>query len=553
VNRIPAAPIAAFPVVLVGGGGTGPGGTGPTGPTGPGISGTAGTGPTGPTGPAGGPTGATGSASTGPTGRTGPTGPTGSSITGPTGIGATGSTGASGLQGTTGPTGATGAGATGPTGASGPLGTGPTGPAGTASGTGATGPTGASGAAGAPGSVGATGPTGASGTAGSVGATGPTGAVGTAGSAGATGPTGATGASGTAGSAGATGPTGASGTAGSVGATGPTGASGAQGTVGGAGATGPTGASGTAGSIGATGPTGSTGTTGATGSAATGPTGAAGGGGGTGRLGGLLSYSSATALLFKPYNGNQIQINGTQFAIPNAGIAGLANTSVFLNGTGGQNLAASTTYYVYAFNNAGTVTADFRTDGNGRITDTTSGNEGVEVRCSAGTTPDPTRSLIGIIRTNASSQFVNTTSQRFVRSWFNRQSEGLSMQNAFTAQRSTASASAVELHAEIRCEYLVWLNESVSASLTGDMLTSSGTARVFNFVGWDGLADQVRTCFADCNATSALPVSLTVTTTHSAAEGYHYVTYMGQVTAAATALFGAAATTFNGLSAVIVK
>lgn len=110
-SNIPA-PIAAMPVVLVGG---------PTGPSG---------GPTGPTGPAGLATitGATGSA--GPTGFTGPTGT----------VGATGAGAFTGPTGRTGPPGSVGAASTGPTGPTGAIGVSqsvsgsivaPTGPAGT--------------------------------------------------------------------------------------------------------------------------------------------------------------------------------------------------------------------------------------------------------------------------------------------------------------------------------------------------------------------------------------------------------------------------------------
>lgn len=180
VEVVAPAPVAARPVVVIGGP-TGPaggptGGTGPTGHTGaPAATGT--TGPTGATGPTG--RGATGPASTGATGPSGPPGgPTGSQgDTGPTGVagsasntGATGHTGPTGSTGFTGPVGtAANTGATGPSGPSGP--TGKTGPAGTAANTGATGPTGITGPTGA----GATGPTGLPGSATNTGATGPTG------------------------------------------------------------------------------------------------------------------------------------------------------------------------------------------------------------------------------------------------------------------------------------------------------------------------------------------------------------------------------------------
>jgi len=92
------APVAAYPVVVVGGP-TGPSGgpTGPMGPTGFAVSFTGPTGRTGPTGPLGtGPTGATGAgAFTGPTGITGP-------------VGSVGQTGPTGVTGTTGPTGSVG-------------------------------------------------------------------------------------------------------------------------------------------------------------------------------------------------------------------------------------------------------------------------------------------------------------------------------------------------------------------------------------------------------------------------------------------------------------
>lgn len=84
------APIAAQPVVVIGG---------PTGPAG---------GPTGPVGPAG------------PTGNTGATGTRGQ--TGPLGTGPTGATGAGAFTGPTGRTGPPGKGATGPTGSTGLMG-----------------------------------------------------------------------------------------------------------------------------------------------------------------------------------------------------------------------------------------------------------------------------------------------------------------------------------------------------------------------------------------------------------------------------------------------
>src|SRR5438874_1855744 len=70
---------------------------------------------------------------------------------------------------------------------------------------------------------------------------------------------------------------------------------------------------------------------------------------------GRLVYVSTTALSYLPFNGDLIKISGVLYQIPSGGIVGLANTGVYIDGVAAQNLAASTLYYVYAFNNRGVV------------------------------------------------------------------------------------------------------------------------------------------------------------------------------------------------------
>src|SRR5262249_9990987 len=119
-------------------------------------------------------------------------------------------------------------------------------------------------------------------------------------------------------------------------------------------------------------------------------------------------------------------------------------------------LASNTNYYVYAFNNSGTVTGDFRTDGNGHITDTTAGNEGVEVRCSAGTTPDPTRTLIGLIRTSGTN-FAASGATQFVLSWFNRRR--VTSRITDTTARSVTATTMTEFASAFRAQFLMWAGE----------------------------------------------------------------------------------------------
>jgi hypothetical protein len=243
---------------------------------------------------------------------------------------------------------------------------------------------------------------------------------------------------------------------------------------------------------------------------------------------GRLTFVSATAIKFAPYNGDLIKINGTIFQIPAAGIAGVANTSVFVNGVGGSNLAATTFYYVYAFNNSGTITADFRTDGNGHLPSDTAGNIGTEVRVSAGTTKDDTRTLIGMVRTNGSSQFADSLAQRFVVSWFNRRTIGTSA--SFSTTRTTTSTTLVELNTEIRNEFLTWNDEAVLAFFAGGGFSSTtgGGATVSTDVTYDGATGEMATLFDPGTVNLFYPVAAHHSK-NGLAEGYHFATVAGKV------------------------
>jgi Collagen triple helix repeat (20 copies) len=348
------------------------------------------------------------------------------------------------------------------------------------------------------------------------------------------GPPGPQGPQGDPGPAGATGAQGPKGDTGDIGPQGPAGATGPQGDPGATGAQGPPGPSGAQGPQGIQGPTGATGPAGAN--------------------AGRLTYVSAIAVKFAPYGGNKIQINGTQYTIPNAGIAGLGNTGVFVNGVGSSNLAANTTYYVYAFNNSGTVTGDFRTDGNGHITDTTSGNEGVEVRCSSGTTPDPTRTLVGMCRTNASSQFENSAAFRGVISWFNRRL--IRIDNAFTETVSTGSTTYIEVSTSIRCQFLTWVDNAIDMTFCG-VSFNNGSNTGYTALAADGIVIDGFTAATNAGAGLYYPVGIAGGLGGAAAitEGFHYATVFGKQTGGgfAQSWLGAASAPERGSLAVTIQ
>jgi len=233
---------------------------------------------------------------------------------------------------------------------------------------------------------------------------------------------------------------------------------------------------------------------------------------------GQLTYVSATALKFAPTSGNTIFINGVSYIIPTGGISGLANTGIYLNGVAGQNLAANTNYFVYAFNNSGVVTADFSTTAH--AVSSTSGNVGTEIKSG-----DDTRSLIGYIRTNASSQFVNSATQRFVRSWFN--DTGVFLTNFLTANASISTGSTlIEISTAIRFEWINWAGEIIDLKCVASIGAASTQAtHSVTAIAVDGIVQeggQYQILYADGYYHSATPcVVLSPTETN------HYATMFG--------------------------
>lgn len=168
---------------------------------------------------------------------------------------------------------------------------------------------------------------------------------------------------------------------------------------------------------------------------------------------GRLTFTSTTALAFLPLDGDTLKVGGLIKQIPAAGIAGLGNpTSVFLNGVAAQTLVAATTYYIYAFDNAGTLTADF--SATGHSISSTAGNIGTEIK-----TGDNTRSLIGMVRTGGT---VIYGSDLQTASWFNRRNKtGTVTQSLAAAGNSTA------------LPFVTWADEAFSYATAG-FLSNTG-------------------------------------------------------------------------------
>jgi len=219
-----------------------------------------------------------------------------------------------------------------------------------------------------------------------------------------------------------------------------------------------------------------------------------------------LSYTSGTALTLSRFGGaGFIQINGTAQQIPSAGVL-LANTG----------LTAATLYYVYAYMAGATMTLEASTT-------THATSSGIEIKSG-----DATRTLVGMVYMGSGSPgtFVDSTSQRFVASWFNRRSRDLLglIQNA-----STTSTSDVVLQSGNNATCVTWADEASYYSISAYVSASSAGIAVQFVIGLDG--SEIGQFNYATWSTGGLWTPATVNATSTFAEGFHTLTALGRVSA----------------------
>lgn len=237
-----------------------------------------------------------------------------------------------------------------------------------------------------------------------------------------------------------------------------------------------------------------------------------------------FDYVSATQVKLSPFDGDQIMIAGTQYHIAAAGVTG-ANTGVYVNGVAGQNLAANTVYNVYLFSNAGTLTLDFSTTAH--TTDSTTGNNGIQIKSA-----DNTRTLVGKVETNASSQFAANV----VISWFNRRANNVKQTDGADRNVSTIWT---EIVSTIRCRFLTWGDTVVRVSYCACLKGNAAGNAMYIGAGLDGVTN-VFAGQAAGEPTIGYYVTVSGTLSQLVPEGVHYFTLVGGAAAAV------ATTTFTG-------
>lgn len=216
-----------------------------------------------------------------------------------------------------------------------------------------------------------------------------------------------------------------------------------------------------------------------------------------------LVRASSTSVQLNRFAGAWFFINGSSYQVqspgPTLAVGALAN---------------STLYYVYAYMSGTTMTLE--AVATAPIPDTVYGNM---IK-----TGDASRALVGMVYL-LGGNFIDTPTQRFVRSWYN--DPGISLLNNFTTGRSTASATFVEVNSEIRIELLVWTGETVQLNTTGYVIDNA-SANIGTSLGIDGATAEnaVNLSFTSA-ATVTVPIGITLYRA-GLSQGYHYVTLLGK-------------------------
>lgn len=219
-----------------------------------------------------------------------------------------------------------------------------------------------------------------------------------------------------------------------------------------------------------------------------------------------LSVTGSTSIKLSQYDGTNLIISGIVCQIPTGG--------VFLSNSG---LAANTTYYVYAHMGPGVMTLEASTTGHG------TGTNGVEVKST-----DVSRTLVGMIRTNGSAQFVDTTAQRFCINWFNRRA--LSCNRGFGANRSTSSSTPVEISSGERAEFLTWGDEALFASSPVAAMNNTGGQVIFTALYIGGVSAATQAIPGALNSSVFIAPQIVM----NIAEGYSFLSVYGAAPAGFT-------------------
>lgn len=221
----------------------------------------------------------------------------------------------------------------------------------------------------------------------------------------------------------------------------------------------------------------------------------------------IFLYSSLTSLVLRRRHGSRIIINGIPRTLPTGDVS-----------KSNSGLSANTTYYAYAYWTGSAIDLEYSTTGY------TLDVNGTGVMVKNG---DTSRTLVGMFRTDASTQFNDAASKRLVRTWFN--DPGITVTSMMPGSPNSAAVSAnawTEITSTARAEFLTWAGESISGMLFSGNVNIATAGNTINLgLGID--STTVATAYAGCRITPANTSSqnmAAVVKHDTLSEGYHYCT-----------------------------
>jgi len=213
-----------------------------------------------------------------------------------------------------------------------------------------------------------------------------------------------------------------------------------------------------------------------------------------------LVFSSTTLLTLSPQGGGWLWINGFNRQVPTS------NPTISNSG-----LSANTLYYVYATISGGVMVLSLSTTGY------TVGTNGIAVKSG-----DATSTLVGMVQTDGSSLFSST----LTRSYWNR--TAVRSRATFGSNKTTTSATFVELDSGSRASFLVWAGESARFSVAGSFTSSGGGTNASSGIGFDGTTAESEASAVGGPAGNGYSGAIGISGVKTGlAEGLHYATILG--------------------------
>lgn len=245
---------------------------------------------------------------------------------------------------------------------------------------------------------------------------------------------------------------------------------------------------------------------------------------------GRLEYNSATSIKLNPYRGNRIAIKTVagRWQLSKIPSAGTELLTTALTSWDGSTIANDTTYYIYAYDNAGTLTIEASTTAFATDTDT-----GLEIK-----TGDATRRLVGMCRSNGVGQITHTltpaadTSAKIgVISRLNRRA--IVAYTTRSASLSRTATSITELSATLAIQILTWADEAVcaSAQFRASLTPGAEVLTLYGYIDGASAGPVAQMQAADANYEQTLPLRVN----KLLAAGYHEYSPYYTVSSGATA------------------